>query len=70
MAPDANYKFGSAYTLAENGTTQTFSWYTRGGGIAQRFTPAIYRADASGNPTTLVTTGAEVTVLAPPVTLE
>ncbi|MGE0879349.1 MAG: hypothetical protein AB7O61_11935, partial [Acidimicrobiia bacterium] len=64
VAPDANYKFGSSYTLAENGTTQSFTWYTRGGPIAQRFTPAIYRTDVSGNPTTLVTTGAEVTVTA------
>ena len=58
------YKFGSTYVLAEAGTAQAFRFYTRGGASLQRFTPVIYRADASGQPSTFVAAGAEVTIAA------
>ena len=61
-APGAGYKFGSAYTLTEAGTAQSFSLYTRGGNSLQRVTPVIYRVDALGLPAGLVVKGAEVTV--------
>ncbi|MGE0879793.1 MAG: PHB depolymerase family esterase, partial [Acidimicrobiia bacterium] len=64
VAPDQGYKFGSSYTLTEAATTQSFSWYVRGGSVAQSFVPAIYATDVSGNPTTLMATGAAVTVAA------
>jgi hypothetical protein len=62
--PGAGYKFGSTYTLTQNGTAQSFSFYARGSGSAQSFTPVVYRVDANGLPSSLVVKGAEVTIAA------
>lgn len=64
MSPGEGYKFGSVYTLTESGTATGFSWYVRGGGAAQKFTPVLYNAAASGTPTSFVASGAEVTIAA------
>jgi FG-GAP-like repeat len=61
-APGPNYKFGSVFALGEAGTAVSFSWYTKGGSTSQKFLPVVYNADSSGNPTTLLAKGAEVTV--------
>src|SRR5882672_8730717 len=53
-SPGSGYKFGSVFTLGQSGTAVSFSWYTRGGASAQKMTPVVYNADASGNPTTLL----------------
>jgi lysophospholipase L1-like esterase len=63
-SPGANYKFGSVYSLAQDGTSLSFSWYTKGGAAAQRMTPVVYSANTSGSPTTLIAKGAEVTIAA------
>ncbi len=63
-AAGAGYKFGSAYTLSQSGTAQSFSLYARGGGSVQRLTPVVYRVDANGLPSSLVAKGAEVTIAA------
>ncbi len=62
VSPGAGYKFGSAYVLPEAGTLSSFEWYVRGGSAAQSFTPAVYASDGSGNPSSLVATGAVVSV--------
>jgi lysophospholipase L1-like esterase len=62
VSPGAGFKFGSVFRLSESGTLVDFKWYTRGGSSSQRFTPVVYSTDASGNPTSLVATGSEVTV--------
>lgn len=60
----AGYKFGTAFSLTTTGTAQSFSLYARGGVASQRLTPLIYRTTAAGDPSTLVTTGSEVTIAA------
>ncbi len=60
--PGSGYKFGSVYALPQDGTTMSISWYARGGRVAQRFTPVVYRTDSTGNPSTLVAKGAEVQI--------
>ncbi|HEY7795157.1 MAG TPA: FG-GAP-like repeat-containing protein [Gaiellaceae bacterium] len=60
--PGSGYKFGSVFPLSESGTTVSISWYARGGGAPQKFTPVVYRADGQGNPTSFVTKGAEVQI--------
>lgn len=62
--PAPGWKFGSISTLTEHATTTAFRFYARGGSVAQRFVPAVYRVDALNNPTDLVATGAETTVAA------
>jgi hypothetical protein len=62
--PGAGYKFGSVYNLSQAGTTVSFSWYTRGGSSTQKMMPVVYTVDSSGNPSTLVSKGAEVTIAA------
>ncbi len=62
-APASGYKFGSSYSLAATATATSFEFYARGGTAAQSFTPAIYASNGTG-PTTLIATGATVTVAA------
>ena len=64
VRPSSNYKFGSVFALSQSATTVDFKFYVAGGTVAQKFTPVIYNVDGSGTPTTLVTSGAEVTVAA------
>ena len=64
MRPSAGYNYGSVFRLSETAKTIDFKFYAGGGSAAQRFTPLIYNVDSSGAPTTLVTSGAEVTVAA------
>ncbi len=60
----AGYYFGSPYTATEgSGTSVDFRFYGSGGSASQVFTPAIY-ATSGGVPTTLLGTGAPVTVTA------
>ena len=60
-SPGDGYKFGSVYSLSEPGTAQSFSFYARGGRVAQRVIPVVYRVQA-GRPTTLVARGAEAVI--------
>ena len=64
MRPSSNYKFGSVFVLSQPVTTVDFKFYVAGGTVAQKFKPVIYTVDGSGAPTTLVASGAEVTVAA------
>jgi hypothetical protein len=61
--PASGYKFGSPYTLASAANATSFEFYAQGGTSAQSFTPAIYASNGSA-PTTLLATGATVTVAA------
>jgi hypothetical protein len=62
-SPASGYKFGTPYTLSSGGTATRFDFYARGGTSAQSFTPAIYASNGTG-PTTLIATGATVSVAA------
>ena len=62
-APGAGYKFGTPYVLTSSASATQFQFYARGGSASQSFTPAIYASNGS-SPTTLVATGATVTVAA------
>ena len=54
---------GTGFQLVETGTTAQFSFYGKGPDSgSQSFVPAVYRTDASGNPTTLAVTGSTITV--------
>ena len=64
VRPSSNYKFGSVFVLSQPVTTVDFKFYVAGGTVAQKFKPVIYTVDGSGAPTTLVASGAEVTVAA------
>jgi hypothetical protein len=64
VSPGAAYKFGSVFVLAEAAAVVDFRWFTRGGAVAQRFTPVVYATDAAGSPDRLVVVGSEVTVAA------
>jgi hypothetical protein len=65
--PGADYKYGSRYTLPENGTVTKITAHMRGrlaggatGGATQRFRMMIYASDGpGGDPGTLLATSAE-----------
>jgi hypothetical protein len=63
-SPGSGAKFGTIYNLAAGGATVSFSWYARGGSADQKLVPVVYATDGSGNPSSLVAQGAELTIRA------
>ena len=63
-SPGSGAKFGTIYSLPIGGTTVSFSWYARGGTADQKLIPVVYATDGSGNPSTLVAQGVEVSIRA------
>jgi hypothetical protein len=59
----SGYLFGSVYKATSSGASVHFRFYGRGGASSQIFTPALY-STADGSPSTLLGTGAPVTVTA------
>ena len=63
-APSYGAKYGMRYDLASGSAATAVLAMARGGSRDQWWVPAVYRTDSNGRPTTLVTTGRAVRVVA------